>query len=388
MGRVDEVLAMFKEVYGVAPDHVVRAPGRINLIGEHTDYNLGWVLPAAIDKAIFFAVKRNDSKTCNLTALDVNESYQIQLPADTVDGPMWARYMQGACNVLQDRGAQLEGFDCVFGGDIPIGSGLSSSAALDCGLIKSLSILHDMKLEPWDLVDVSNVSNNKILGIQSGILDQFASVFGKEGSCMAMDCRSRTYDRYQVDFGDHELVLINTNVKHEHSDSGYNDRPTECKQAVSKMQEMGMEITSLRDVTRAQLEAVKDQLEPILYNRASFILDENDRVAQFTSALKDKDNGQLGNLLYASHEGLQHLYEVSCAELDLLVDLTRDESAVAGARMMGGGFGGCTLNLIKSSEVDRVVSKVTQAYKTATSIDSSVYKVKVSNGVEELNLEV
>jgi len=384
MSSHHEVVAHFKESYGISPEYVVRAPGRINLIGEHTDYNQGWVLPAAIDKALFFAVKRNGSSTCNLTALDVNEQVSFTLPIKKQVNPLWGKYAQGACKVIMDRDKVIGGFDCVFGGDIPIGSGLSSSAALDCGLIKSISLLHQLDLPQWDVVEISNVSNNQFLGIQSGILDQFASVFGKEGTCMSLDCRSREYGRYPVDFGDHELVLINSNVKHEHSDSGYNDRPAECRQAVISLQELGVKIKSLRELTMDNLLNVKEEMSPKLFARSKFIIEENARVASFVHALQTQDIGQLGALLYDSHHGLQHQYQVSCEELDLLVDLTREVTAVAGSRMMGGGFGGCTLNLIKSSEADRTVREITTTYKEITSINPAVYKVKISNGVEVL----
>jgi len=266
----------------------------------------------------------------------------------------------------------------------PRRSGLSSSAALDCGFIKAISLLHDLQLKDWEIVEVSNESNNSFLGVQSGILDQFASVFGRDSMCMSLDCRSREYRYHPIALGDYELILINTNVKHEHIDSGYNDRPAECKEAVRELCNLGVEIESLRDLTLTKLEEVKGRLDHTLYIRSRFILEENERVQQFTNSLVDLDVDRLGQLLYASHDGLQHLYDVSCKELDLLVDLTRQEQAVAGARMMGGGFGGCTLNLIKSSAVEKVVSEMTKRYKETTSIEADVYRVKVADGVQTL----
>jgi len=385
MSSHQDILSEFRSIYGSEPDYVVRAPGRINLIGEHTDYNQGWVLPAAIDKALYLAVKRNDSSVCHLHALDVNETAHIALPISQKEGPLWAQYVQGACKVLMSKGFALEGFDCVFGGDIPIGSGLSSSAALDCGFIKSISLLHNLQLNDWEIVDVSNESNNSFLGIQSGILDQFASVFGQESECISLDCRSREYRRHPISLGDYELILINTNVKHDHSESGYNNRPTECKRAVRKLCNLGVEIDTLRDLTVADLEEVKDHIDPMLYQRSRFIVEENMRVQQFIKALGDLDINQLGSLLYASHNGLQHLYDVSCKELDLLIDLTRHQQAVAGARMMGGGFGGCTLNLIKSTEAKKVVDEIVASYQNETNIEATVYNVQIANGVEVLN---
>ena len=384
----EKVVAHFREQYGTTPEYLVRAPGRINLIGEHTDYNQGWVLPAAIDKAIYFAVKRNDSKVCNLTALDLKQAEKVSLPVGPLEGPLWVQYVQGACKVLADKGHEVKGFDCVFGGDIPIGAGLSSSAALDCGCIKAISLLNELNLTDWDIVEVSNLSNNHWIGIQSGILDQFASIFGKTGTCMALDCRSRTYERHAVDFGAFELILIDTHVEHQHTSSGYNDLPALCKEAVVSIRSQGVEIDSLRDLSMDMLMDVQQFIDQALYSRAQFIVEENARVGAFVEALKQQDISSLGQLLYASHQGLQHLYQVSCLELDLLVDLTREESAVAGARMMGGGFGGCTLNLVRSTEVERVVHDITTAYKENTSIDASVYQVKISDGVEILKTNV
>ena len=376
------VLSHFRDLYLSEPDFIIRAPGRINLIGEHTDYNDGLVLPAAIDKSIFFAVKRNDLRKCRFHALDVNQSAEVALPIKKRSGVLWAQYIQGACKVLEDQGYEVLGFDCVFGGDIPIGSGLSSSAALDCGMIKAIAILSEIPLDRWGIIQVSNTSNNTFLGIQSGILDQFASIFGESGSCMSLDCRTRNFRHHQVDFWSYELILINTNVKHDHSDSGYNDRPADCKRALARLQGLGLEIGSLRDLEMDELRLLKSKLEPVLFSRAKYLIEENHRVLSFIKALETKDYIELGRLLYASHEGLQHLYEVSCPELDLLVDLTRLEGAVAGSRMMGGGFGGCTLNLIKSTEADRVLERITSSYKAQTSIDASVYKVGIANGLE------
>ena len=376
------VIAQFRALYGSEPEAVIRAPGRINLIGEHTDYNQGLVLPAAIDKSIYFAVKRNDLRKCRIYALDVDQSAEVALPIKKRSGVLWAQYIQGACKVLEDKGYGVSGFDCVFGGDIPIGSGLSSSAALDCGMIKAISVLSDIPLDQWGIVEVSNISNNTFLGIQSGILDQFASVFGESGSCMSLDCRTRNFRHHQVDFERYELILINSNVTHDHSDSGYNDRPAECKRAVEKLNRLGLQIDSLRDLQMDDLLILRSKLDSVLFSRAKYLIKENQRVLKFIKALEIQDISEQGQLLYASHEGLQHLYDVSCPELDLLVDLTRSEDGVAGSRMMGGGFGGCTLNLIKSTEVDRIVADITSSYKAQTSIDASVYKVKISNGLE------
>ena len=383
--RLLEVLSKFIALHQCEPEYIIRAPGRINLIGEHTDYNQGWVLPAAIDKAVFFAVKRNDSRKCNFYALDIQEEAFVDLPIKQTSAALWINYLEGACKVLEDRGHVVAGFDCVFGGDIPIGAGLSSSAALDCGMIMAISLTSDISLSGWDIVEVSHKSNNDFLGIQSGILDQFASVFGASGKCMSLDCRSRSYSSHDIDMDIYEWVLFNTNVKHQHSTSGYNDRPAECRQVVTQFQQQGVEISSLRDLHMDELILHRSKLDPLLFSRAKYIIEENKRVHALINAMADRKYMTLCDLLYASYEGLQHLYEVSCDELDLLVDLTRSEDAVLGSRMMGGGFGGCTLNLIKSSEVERVTETLLSSYRDITSIDADMYKVAISNGLEVIN---
>ena len=379
-----KVRKAFIDRFGAEPSVVIKAPGRINLIGEHTDYNLGLVLPAAIDRCIIFAFKPNNSCACRIHALDVEEFVQIKLENLEKGDQLWANYLRGILLQFQERSLLLQGFDCVFAGTIPIGSGLSSSAALDCGFIKGVSELHVHNLTDWDVVTISNQSNNNFLDIQSGILDQFSSVFGKKGQCMMMDCKTRDYNYHTLLLGDYSFVLINTNVKHETLTSGYNDRPSECKEVVRKLNAHENRVESLRDVDLSMIDKHKDKLSKKLYNRARFIVEENQRVLSFVKAMKERDNASLGNLLLESHQGLADLYEVSCDELNLLVHLAMKEEHVLGSRMMGGGFGGCTLSLIRRDEIGRVTARITSTYKKETGITPEVYQVSLEDGVQVL----
>jgi len=370
--------------YGIDPAIVIKAPGRINLIGEHTDYNLGFVLPAAIDRVLYIAMGLSEEDMVKVHALDIDDYAEIPLYNWDRTDRLWVDYIKGILKQLADKDVQLRGANCVFGGTIPIGSGLSSSAALDCGFIKALSTLYDYDMADWDIVSMSNRSNNQYLGIGSGILDQFASVFGKKDQCMLLDCSSREYTYHDINLVDIDIVLINTNVKHEHSSSGYNNRPAECQRLIQHLNDAGEPINSLRDLDRDTLDRHRDSLPDKLYNRGSFIIDENDRVHQFVVALAHDNYHQLGQLLYASHEGLSGLYDVSCEELDLLVRLARQNDHVLGARMMGGGFGGCTINLIRRSHRQETIKSIMDTYQTETGVQPEYYDVSIIDGVAQI----
>lgn len=379
-----QIKTTFNECFNRKPQFYVKAPGRINLIGEHTDYNMGFVLPAAIDKHILFGFAANGTENlCQLRALDMKGSFEGSLKDIQKTEHSWVNYLLGVILQCQKRGIEVKGFDCVFAGNIPIGSGLSSSAALECGFARGLAEMAEVSLEKWEIARIGNHTENEFLGIQSGILDQFASTFGKKNHAMKMDCDSQTFEYVPLELGDCCLVLINSNVKHEHTTSGYNDRPTECKQAVEILQKEHPteNIQSLRNVTPSMLEQSTSKLSPTLLNRCQFILAENERVHRFCESMKAKELRVLGKLLYDSHYGLQHLYEVSCEELDLLVDLTRDMPKVLGARMMGGGFGGCTLNLMEKKTSEETVERLLKEYKAKTGIDAEAYFVEIEDGV-------
>ncbi len=381
---LERLESLFYEQFDTKPTLLVRAPGRINLIGEHTDYNNGLVFPAAIDKSMYFAFRENNSNRYNLVAHDKSSSISVSMH-DLDTDKLWGKYCIGVIQEFDKLGFTPQGFDCLFLSEIPIGAGVSSSAALECGLAKGLDAMIKSGLDNWELVRLGNRSENNFLGIQSGILDQFSSIFGKEGQAMLMDCNSQSFEYYPVDLHPYSLVLINTNVKHSHLTSGYNDRPTECKEIVTIARNHNINLDNLSQLSNAQLLSLQDKMSDIHYRRAQFILDENQRVIEFKEALLSKNFQKLGDLLYASHHGLQHLYEVSCMELDLLIELSRQEQSIIGARMMGGGFGGCTLNLILSKDKANVIDNITKAYYQQTGIEATSYYINIGNGVELVN---
>lgn len=365
-------------------DIISRAPGRINLIGEHTDYNAGLVFPAAVDKYMYFACRKNGTHLIHATALDLNEQATIDLTDLKITGTLWADYIIGILIQFQKRGVKLAGFDVSFTSQVPIGSGMSSSSALEMGVLSAIIALHNIELAKWDAIQMSQNSNHEFLGIKGGILDQFASSFGKHNSAMLMDCSDRSFEYVDIDLNDYELLLINTCVTHNHLLSGYNDRVRECKQALNEIQEIYPDVNSLSGNYNVNDISFSND---ILYNRASFISEENDRVRKFEAALNKNDLVKCGELLNGSHHGLSKKYEVSCDELDFLANELKSESGVLGCRMMGGGFGGCTLNLLASSVREHIVREIEKKYFDAFDIKPKFYAVKMSDGAGILKLD-
>ncbi|MCI5080847.1 MAG: galactokinase [Saprospiraceae bacterium] len=379
----EQINKHFQEHFGRLPAFFVKAPGRINLIGEHTDYNMGLALPAAVDKHILFGFAKNGSKdTCRFLAIDMNAREEVRLGQLTKSDQSWSNYLLGVLEAFAKRNISLPGFDCVFCGNIPIGGGLSSSAALECGFARGLDQLAGEYLDNWELVKIGQETENDYLGVQSGILDQFSSVFGQAKKAMLLDCRSQTFSYINADFQAYQLVLFNSKVKHEHTDSGYNSRPEECRKAVSIIQNKYPEIKSLRDVNDNILAECETTMPNKLFRRSQFVVHENARVRAFCRAFHESDFELLGKILYQSHFGLQYFYDVSCKELDLLVDLTRGEEAVLGARMMGGGFGGCSINIIRKSDLTEVKERILSQYKEKTGILAEAYEVSIEDGVQ------
>ena len=358
-------------------DIISRAPGRINLIGEHTDYNGGLVFPAAIDKYMYFACKKNGTRFIHVEALDTKEKYSIDLD-ELVETPLlWANYLTGVLVQYAKRGFKLEGLDVCFTSEIPIGSGLSSSAALEIAFILAVSALHDIQLDNWELIDISNTSNHEFLGIKIGIMDQFASLFGKQDKAMVLDCENRRHQYVDTDLGEYEILLINSNVKHNHQSSGYNDRVRECKQALYEVNKLFPDVKYLcaeYDISRINFSSIEVE------NRAKYLQQENKRVKKFQQALTQNDLSACGQLLTDSHSGLSKLYDVSCEELDFLVDTLLPIDGVLGSRMMGGGFGGCTINLIHHSAKELIIATVTEKYRHRFNIEPDFYSASISNG--------
>jgi galactokinase len=286
----------------------------------------------------------------------------------------------GVAAVMQKAGNHLEGFDCVFGGDIPIGAGLSSSAALENGVGFGLNKLFDLKLERLELLTFSQQAEHDFAGVKCGIMDMFASMMGRKDQVIRLDCRSLEHSYFPLDLGDYQLLLCNTKVAHSLAESAYNKRREECQEGVSQVKQLFPEVKSLRDVTPPMLEKAKGEMAPVVYQRCAYVIQENERLIKTCEALADHDLTAVGQFLYGSHDGLSKAYEVSCPELDFLVDHTKDLPYVLGARMMGGGFGGCTLNLLKKSATKDFIASISAAYQEQFGLQMETYAVNVADG--------
>lgn len=358
------------------------APGRINLIGEHTDYNRGLVLPAAIDKRMYISCFLNGTNKVRATAIDKNQTLTIDLEKLVKSKHLWADFLIGILIEFKNSGVKLKGFDCAFTSEVPIGAGMSSSAALECAFLVAIQGLYKTSIDNWELVKMSQRSNHNFLGIKGGILDQFTSLFGKENHLMFLDCDTLEYNYVQIPASEYEWLLINTCVKHNHISSGYNDRVRECKTGLENIQSVFPEIKHLSQVTDLdELKTVGFSSE-IIKKRVYYVVSENNRVKSFIHQLNEGDYGKMGQLLYASHNGLSKNYEVSCVELDFIVDLLKDNPQVLGSRMMGGGFGGCTINLIHKDALEQVKTELKADYQKTFNIEPEFYEVKISGGAE------
>lgn len=357
------------------------APARINLIGEHTDYNLGFVLPAAIDRYIYFAIAINEEPIFQIDSTDLKASVRFEKDNKTAPDQLWAKYFHCMIDVLKEKGHHFPPMICAFGGDIPIGSGLSSSAALTCGFIYALNELFDWKLTRLDIAQLAQASEHRV-GLNCGIMDQYAVLHGKKNQVLQLDCLALTHQYFPLELGEYKLVLFNSMVSHSLADSAYNDRRQSCERVLHTIQEKQTTVQSLRDVDMDLLVQFKDQLSPIDFQRVSFVLEENQRVVETTKALSEGQLEAVGEYLYQSHEGLSKVYEVSCEELDFLVDSLRAKRGVLGSRMMGGGFGGCTINLIQSDCIEHLANELTVAYQKKYNKTPAMHLVQTGDGVK------
>ncbi|GAB3635130.1 galactokinase [Hymenobacter arcticus] len=382
---IPTLTAAFERHFGALPDLVLRAPGRINLIGEHTDYNDGLVLPAAIDKEIRFAMRLNGTDRIRLAALDFDATHEVAVAdiAPIPDGH-WANYQLGVVAGLLKRGAVVPGFDCAFGGDIPSGAGLSSSAAVECGVAWGLNELLHLGLDTMTLAHIAQMAEHEYAKVMCGLMDQFASLFGRAGHVVELDCRSLEYAYFPFNTADCRLVLCNSGVKHALADSEYNTRREECARGVDILQAKNPKINSLRDATLPDIEAAQAELGEVVAKRCRYVVEENQRVRDLTARLAEHQSlAEVGELLYASHAGLRDLYQVSCNELDVLVELSRQAPGCYGARMMGGGFGGCTLNLVATHQVKEFLAHMKQGYHDQLGLKLDTYVTTLADGVGE-----
>ena len=373
----------FQVVYRQEP-LLVRSPGRVNLIGEHTDYNMGFVLPASISKAIYMGIQKRDDDEIHLVALDLDGYYQTDLQHINRSGLLWPDYILGVVEQFQNAGAQFTGFNLVFGGDIPTGAGLSSSAAIECAAGYAFNELFQFGFSKIDIVKMGQAAENQFVGVKCGIMDQFASVFGREKNLIRLDCRSLEHTYIPFNDDDIEIVLFNTHVKHSLASSEYNNRRAQCEKGVNLISKHHPEVKSLRDADEDMLLKYVKPVDEEIYNRCHYVVSENQRLLDGCEDLKHNDLAAFGKRMFETHAGLRDLYEVSCPELDHLVDLVTGNPSVLGARMMGGGFGGCTINLVKKDEVDNVVKHVTEGYRKLIGKEPEVYLANIENGTSLL----
>lgn len=360
---------------------LIRSPGRINLIGEHTDYNDGFVMPAAINKEIIFAIAPADDSTSKIFALNLGEHCEIKLDdPQPVPAPAWANYLLGILRQLVERGFSLKPFVCVFGGNIPAGSGMSSSAALECGFAFGLNELNSLNLSRTEIATIGQWAEHNFVGVRCGIMDQFANMMGKEDQVIQLDCRSLDYQYFPIRLQDYSIVLFNSGVKHSLASSEYNIRRTECEEGVQILQKYNSSVKSLRDAPLKMLSDNRSAFSDHVYNHCKYVIEEIERVQLASIDLQHGDLHAFGKRMFETHDGLSKLYEVSCEELDYLVTLVQHYPEVLGARMMGGGFGGCTINIIPKNIVTTVVERLSVAYRKKFSIDLEWYIVEIKNG--------
>ncbi|WP_295235134.1 galactokinase [Sediminibacterium sp.] len=373
----------FFEQYNHQASVIVRSPGRVNIIGEHADYNHGFVLPAAIDKAAYLAVSLRDDNEIHLTALDLNERFSTTIDElKPISNVSWPNYILGAAAQFLKRSIQLPGFNAVLTSNVPIGAGLSSSAAVECATVFALNHLLQSKIDRVEMVSMAQKAEHEYAGVMCGIMDQFASMMGKANQVIKLDCRSLEYEYVPFKLDGIKIVLLNTNVKHSLASSEYNTRRLECLQAVEMIQAYHPEVQSLRDATVEMLDQYVLPFNDLVYQRSRFVVDEMERLNQACQFLQDDNISALGNCMFKTHDGLSRQYEVSCKELDYLVDFVRSRKEVIGARMMGGGFGGCTINLVQEDKIESLINSIKPAYEEAMGLPLDYYIATIQNGTE------
>ena len=362
---------------------VFASPGRINLIGEHTDYNGGFVFPGAIDKGMIAEIKPNGTGKVRAFSIDLNDYAEFGLNEEDAPKASWARYIFGVCREIIKRGGQIQGFDTVFAGDVPLGAGMSSSAALESTYAFALNELFSLGIDKFELAKIGQSTEHNYCGVNCGIMDQFASVFGKEGSLIRLDCRSLEYKYFPFNPVGYKLVLLDSVVKHELASSAYNKRRQSCENAAAAIRRNHPEVEFLRDATMEMLNEVKGDISAEDYMRAEYVIEEVQRVLDVCEALEKGDYETVGQKMYETHHGMSKLYEVSCEELDFLNDVAK-KCGVTGSRVMGGGFGGCTINLVKDELHDAFIKEAFESYTKKVGHEPTVYEVVISDGARKL----
>jgi galactokinase len=363
---------------------VYASPGRINLIGEHTDYNGGFVFPGAIDKGMVAEIKLNETDKVRAYAIDLDDYAEFGLEEKDLPAQSWTKYIFGVCREIIKRGGTISGFDTAFTGDVPLGAGMSSSAALESTYAFALNDMFSLNIDPFELAKIGQATEHNYAGVMCGIMDQFASIFGKEGSLMLLDCRSLEHKYYPFNPVGYKLVLLDSAVKHELASSAYNKRRQSCETVAATIRKKHPEVAFLRDATMDMLQEVKAEISAEDYMRAEYVIEEVQRVMEVCAALEKADYETVGQKMYGTHHGMSKLYEVSCEELDFLNDIAR-KCNVTGSRVMGGGFGGCTINLVKEELYDGFVQEAFSAYKEKYGHKPKLYDVVIGRGAHKVS---
>ena len=379
----EQVLKIYQEKFGNNTPEVYASPGRVNLIGEHTDYNGSFVFPGAIDKGMIAAIRLNGTEKVRAFAIDLNESSEFGLNEENLPQEGWAKYIFGVCREIIKRGGAVAGFDTVFAGDVPLGAGMSSSAALESTYAYALNDMFNLGIDTFELARIGQSTEHNYVGVKCGIMDQFASLFGKKGHLIRLDTKTMEYQYFPFDPEGYKLVLLDTVVKHELASSAYNKRRESCEHAAETIAKRHPEVKFLRDATMDMLKEVKNEISEEDYMRAEYVIEETQRVRDVSDALERGDYETVGEKMYETHHGMSKLYEVSCEELDFLNDVAK-EHGVTGSRVMGGGFGGCTINLVKDELYDSFIADAKLKFKEKYGHEPKVYDVVISDGARKL----
>ena len=363
---------------------VYTSPGRVNLIGEHTDYNGGFVFPGAIDKGIYAAINPNGTDKIRAYSIDYQAMSEFGMREEDAPKEPWARYIFGVVREMQKRGFQPKGFDTVFAGDVPLGAGMSSSAALESTFAFALNDIYNLGIDKFELARIGQSTEHNYCGVKCGIMDQFASIFGKKGHLMRLNCATMEFEYFPFDPKGYKVVLLDTVVKHELASSAYNKRRESCENACAHIAAKHPEVKYLSDATMQMLDEVKNEISNEDYMRAKYVIGEKQRVLDVCDALEKGDYATVGDRMYGTHYGMSKEYEVSCDELDFLNDIAK-ECGVTGSRVMGGGFGGCTINLVKEDLYDKFIATAKEKFNKKFGHEPKVYDVVISDGARRLN---
>ena len=372
----------FKSLFG--NDYMVyTSPGRVNLIGEHTDYNGGFVFPGAIDKGIYAVINPNGTDKVRAYSLDYSQQAEFGMNEEDAPQESWARYIFGVCREMKKRGFEPKGFDTVFVGDVPLGAGMSSSAALESTFANALNEIFNLNIDRFELARIGQSTEHNYCGVKCGIMDQFASVFGKKGHLMRLNCATMEFEYFPFNPEGYKVVLLDTVVKHELASSAYNKRRESCENACAHIKANHPEVNFLSDATMAMLDEVKTEISEEDYMRAVYVIGEKQRVLDVCAALEKGDYETVGDRMFGTHYGMSKEYEVSCEELDFLNDIAK-QCGVTGSRVMGGGFGGCTINLVKEDLYDNFITTAKKEYLAKYNREPKVYDVVISDGARRI----